>query len=176
MSRGACVCEYLPTGVDGRLGPTLPFVNLIDPSRHPLLAKMAQGARWRGQDAFPGAPHAADAIEEWLRFIERHGRLDAYLPRLRDRAAQRDEAMAEVQAAYFLEKRCRLPVVGWEPIGSKGTGEFVVAVPETTATIAVEVKAPGWESEVTDNKRRKAPKYRQQIESLWVAPRERFRK
>ncbi len=137
---------------------------------------MALEARWIGQDAFPGAPHAADAVEEWLRFIERHGRFDQYLPRLRDRAAVRDETLAEIQAAYFLDT-CGLPIVSWEPKGNGGTGEFIVALPGAdSATMAIEVKAPGWESEVTDNRRRKQPKYQQRLETRAMAPRARLRK
>jgi hypothetical protein len=137
-------------------------------THRPLLALMTKGARWVSPDHFPGSSLLADACEEWLRFIERNGPLDHYLPRLRDRAAQRDETLAEIQAAYFLDRQ-RHPVVSWvPPKGAKGVCEFCVAVPGPVPTMAVEVKAPGWEADITGtnaNARRKGPKYPAHIET-----------
>ena len=150
--------------------------------RRPLLALMTNGARWVGQDAFPGSELAADGIEEWLRFIESTGRLGHYLPRLRDRAAVRDEALAEIQAAYFLDRQGH-PVVTWDPPkGPRGVCEFCVAVAGAVPTMAVEVKAPGWEADITadvlrsEPNRRKQPKYKACVESRWTGPWERVRK
>ncbi len=75
----------------------------IIPAHHPLLARVRQGARWVGQDAYPAWPIVADEHERWLEFINGKGELRRFLPRLRDRAAQRDDALAEIAVGYFLE-------------------------------------------------------------------------
>jgi len=147
-----------------------------------MLALMTKGARWLGQDASPGSDLAADAIEEWLGFIKSSGRLDHYLPRLRDRAAVRDEALAEIQVAYFLDRQ-GYPVVSWDPPkGARGVCEFCAAVSGPVPTMAVEVKAPGWEAEITDEMlrkepdRRTQPKYKPYAETRPSGPWERVRK
>ena len=119
-----------------------------DSVRHPLLHFVSQGARWVNQDHYPSHLEGADEHERWLEFIKRKGELTRFLPRLRDRANQHDEALAEIGVGYFLEKQCGLPIVGWEPSGANGkTGEYLTACSEG-GKMFVEVKARGWEEEV----------------------------
>ncbi len=139
-------------------------VAFIDPARHPFLHLVSQTARWVNQDSYPAHLTGADEHERWIKFIDSKGELARFLPRLRDRANQRDEALAEIGVAYFLEKQCGLPIVQWEPPGSKGkTGEFLAACPDG-GKMFVEVKAPGWEEEVVwtegrDSQRLAQPKF-----------------
>ena len=85
--------------------------------RHPLLHLMRQGARWVGQDGYPAFEHITDEHERWLEYVDAKAQLGRFLPRLRDRARQRDEALAEIAVAYFLERHASLPIVEWEPHG-----------------------------------------------------------
>lgn len=120
----------------------------IDPARHPLLYDVSQGARWIDEDQFPAWAEWADEVEKWLHFLRERGALTFYLPRLRDRAARRDEALSEIKVAYFLETRCGLPIIEWEPSGACGQkGEFLVGL-RSGGRMFVEVKSPGWEAEV----------------------------
>lgn len=121
----------------------------IDPSRHPLLHCVAQGAAWAGQDQFPGSV-GADVFEAWLQFIACKGELGRFHHRLQTSTKeQRDETFTEIGCAYFLEKKLGLPIIGWEPPGVAGKkGEFLVALPDGHRMF-VEVKSPGWEAEIT---------------------------
>jgi hypothetical protein len=133
----------------------------IDPSRHPLLHLVWQGARWAGQDAYPTSPKAADEHERWLEFIDQKGEIGRFLPRLRDCAAKRDETLAEIAVGYFLDPYCGLPIAAWEPPGANGKkGEYLVSLPDGR-NMFVEVKAPGWEEEVVDAEGRNSPRLSQ---------------
>ena len=136
----------------GRDGATIfcAIVNAIIPEQHPLLHRMQLGARWLGKDDYPASPTVADEHERWLGFVSENGQLDRFLPRLRDRPGQRDDALAEIKAAYFLSEHCALPICEWEPPGANGSvGEFLVDLPDGRRMF-VEVKAPGWEGEVVE--------------------------
>ncbi len=124
-------------------------MDFIDCTRHSLLYGIARGAVWTLEDEFPAAPEWAELHEDWLRFVDRKGELDRFVPRLKKSAYQRDRALAEIGAAYFLETRCSLPIVEWEPAGEAGTkGEFLVRSP--CGNIFVEVKTGGWEKDIKD--------------------------
>ena len=147
----------------------------ISPAYHPLLHHMRQGARWIGQDAYPAWGHIADEHETWLEFINGKGQLGRFIPRLRDRAAQRDETLAEIGVAYFLERHSGLPIAQWEPQGTRGTGEFGVALPfRDGGDMFVEVKSPGWEAEVPRIPGSKSPRLSQpkhiHAQGGWTAP------
>lgn len=132
-------------------------MNHIDPQRHLRLHKVAEGAKWAGQDAYPAYPWVADENEEWLELIEtRLGQagLDHYTNKLREPATKRDEFLVELATAYFLDEGCGLPIMGLEPAGSGGkTGEFLFGLPDQRQ-LFVEVKSPGWEGEVEEEESR----------------------
>lgn len=136
----------------------------IRPERHPRLHSISVGAAWVIEDEYPSSAEWADAAEERLEYVERAGRLDSYWPKLRSGARQRDDALAEIKAAWFLERRCGLPVVQWEPPGADGkTGDFLVRLPRSNP-VFVEVKRPNWRREVAvaegqDSPRLARPKY-----------------
>lgn len=121
---------------------------LIDPVRHPLLHRVSQTARWINEGAYPAHLECADEHERWLKFVDSKCELARFLPRLRDRANQRDETLAEIGVGYFLATQCGLPILEWEPSGANGKiGEYLT-VCHDGREMFVEVKAPGWEEEV----------------------------
>jgi hypothetical protein len=127
----------------------------IDLLRHPLLHCVIQGARWAGEDQFPGAV-GPDLFEEWLRFITCEGEFDRFRERLQTSrsAKHRNATFAEIGSAYFLKKRCGLPIVAWEPVGAGGKeGEFLIALPDGR-NMFVEVKGPEWEAEILDSEKK----------------------
>ncbi len=136
-------------------------MKLIDAARHPLLDAIAQGAKWVGKDDYPAFTEWADEHEKWLEFAKATGGWDHLLPRLRSLKTERDEAMAEIGAAYFCGEICGYKLLGWEPPGvGNAKGEFLLGLPG--GSVFVEVKSPGWEDEAfhTQGKERLAqPKY-----------------
>jgi hypothetical protein len=159
--------------VAGTIMGTPPSMNYIDPVCHPLLDRIAQEADWPTEDEFPAAPEWADLYEERLRFVDSKGELNRFVPRLRKSPYQRDRTLAEIEVAYFLEKMRSLPIIEWEPPGTRGTrGEFLIGSP--TAKIFVEVKTGGWEKDIKDAEGKDAvrlsqPKYLN-AEARSVAP------
>jgi hypothetical protein len=146
----------------------------IDAKSHPRIRQY-----WTAEELRSGSPVVANVHERWLEFIDERGQLERFIPRLQSRPAQRDEALAEIAVAYFLEERCCLPIVEWEPPVARGnnTGEFMVALP--SGRMFVEVKARGWESEVMTSlgvkdkakaiDRVRQPKYARHPE-VWTTP------
>lgn len=120
----------------------------IDPNCHPLLSVIAQDAAWEGKDDYPAFTDWADRHEKWLGFIDRKGQLARFLPRLRGKPTQRDETLAEIGVAHFLEVESDLLILEWEPLGADGKlGEFLVDVGESVP-VFIEVKSPGWEGDL----------------------------
>ena len=135
-------------------------MNCIDPARHPLLHGISQGAEWTAEDKFPAWPQWADDHEEWLRFVDDKGELNRFLPRLKKSAYQRDRTLSEIGVGYFLEVKCSLPIVEWEPPGDGGkTGEFLVRCPQ--GKLFVEVKTGGWEKDIVQAEGRGSPRLSQ---------------
>src|SRR5207244_13539958 len=96
------------------------------PAVVPFCAHRGRAAPWVGQDDYPSWIEVADEHERWLQFVDGKGDLARFLPRLRYRAGQRDDALAEIAVGYFLERHAGLPIVGWEPPGANGnTGEYL---------------------------------------------------
>lgn len=121
---------------------------MINEQKHPLLSEVAAEAAWGGQDQFPAHPEWADEFEKHLEWLKKNGQLESYKPRLRGPKETRDETFAEVSGGYFLQVKCGLAVVDWQPLGASGKrGDFRVRLPDGR-DLFVEVKAPGWESEI----------------------------
>ena len=127
----------------------------------PLTKRLVHEAYWR--DQYPAWPGYANECEALLEFVRAHGQLDRFWPRLSgSRHTQRDEALNEIRVAYLLEK-LGFPVVAWEPVDAPGYNvEFAVSL-GTSRRCFVEVKSPGWESELSQVERNrgraKADKY-----------------
>jgi hypothetical protein len=137
--------------------------NYIDQERHPLLYGLASRAKWTQEDEFPAASEWADEHETWLSFVDSKGELARFIPRLISNAYLRDRALSEIGSAYFLETRCGLPILDWEPEGENGTrGEYMVG--SRSGPIFVEVVTGSWQKEIkdaegSDSPRLKLPKY-----------------
>ncbi len=148
-------------------------MNYIDSARHPLLHRISQEAEWTAEDEFPASLQWADEHEEWLRFANRKGELDRFFPRLQKSAYQRDRALAEVGVGYFLEVKCSLPILEWEPPGRAGTkGEFIVGW--SGGKLFVEIKTGGWQKDIKDAEGKNSPRLSQpkyiHAEARSVAP------
>jgi hypothetical protein len=104
-----------------------------------------------------------EELDTVLQFADSQNRTGQFVPRLESKNTQRDEALNELRVAYFFH-RSGFPIVQWEPPGLNGKrGEYLLSTPEG-GKIFVEVKSPGWESELSDAERQagrtKEPKYR----------------
>jgi hypothetical protein len=134
--------------------------NYFDRSRHPLLYGISQEADWISEDEFPAAPEWADVHEEWLRFVDGKGQTARFVSRLTKSAYQRDRTFAEIAVGYFLETKCSLPIIEWEPRGEARTkGEFMVGSPNER--MFVEVKTGGWEKDIKDAEGKSSPRLSQ---------------
>lgn len=123
---------------------------------YPLLSKMAQASRWLGRDQFPSEIRAHE-VEKWLEYIKGKNQLERFLPRLKDAPDKRDETLAEIYAAYFIEKCAGYPITTWEPSGNNGKlGEFSFTFEGNE--IFCEVKSPGWEREIVDREGPNSPR------------------
>jgi hypothetical protein len=93
-------------------------------------------------------------LESLLAFAIEEGVIEQFLPRLLAKEKQRDEALSELRAALFFHKH-GFRVFDWEPKGEGDrVGEFrIQRVGEPS--IFVEVKSPGWESQILDQETRK---------------------
>jgi hypothetical protein len=137
-------------------------------NQHQLLQKISQESRWSGKDQFPSNNLWGDEAEKWLGYIKSKGHFEKLLPRLRDLPAQRDEALAEIKAAYFIETYVGYTVRKWDPRGKHGkVGDFTFTF--AAEEIFCEVKSPGWERAIVESlgatsSRLKQPKYLPGIE------------
>jgi hypothetical protein len=118
----------------------------------PLSSKLVHESGWK--DAYPAWPGYAEECECLLRFLDAHAQLDRFWPRLSGtRPAQRDEALNEIRTAYLLD-RLGYPIVAWEPIDAPPRNvEFAAAIGGERKAM-VEVKSPGWESELSMEERK----------------------
>lgn len=132
--------------------------------KYNLLYKMLEESVWKDQDAFPSDDVWAKEVENWLEFIKSKGQIDRFWSRLtKQDTKKRDEALAEIRSAYFLDKRLGFSIADWEPKSNKGKKcDFVLSV--NSNNIFCEVKNPGWESDFVKEQgigtqRLKMPKY-----------------
>lgn len=85
-----------------------------------------------------------------------------YLSRLIASVSQRDSALDELRVAFFFDRNS-FRINRWGPVGANGLeGEFTICGP-SLQEIFVEVKSPGWESELSRQEieagRKALPKY-----------------
>ena len=127
-----------------------------------LFDRVFNNPKWKGQDAFPSCKEWKQEINERLEFIKRKNELDRFLPRLNSTRTQRDEALAEILAAYVLEEKLNYKIIEWEKptIGGKNVDLLILIGSEE---IYCEVKSPGWEAELNQEERmsgrKSKPKY-----------------
>lgn len=118
----------------------------------PHVERVTDGISWPEPDKFPAHQEAADDLERLFDWVERQGEFERMLPRLRARARERDGAIAEIRAAWFLES-LGFKVVSWQPAVASHRGDFEVQWSDTPV-IQVEVKQPTWESELSEEEKR----------------------
>ena len=127
----------------------------------PLTSRLKNIAAWT--DQYPAGQDFADESEVLLAYLDSQGALSRYLPRLRAKSQQRDEAINEIRVGHYFDSR-GYPVVDWnEPEDAPGFNvEFAISL-NATSRAYVEVKSPGWESELTEAERMQGrarqPKY-----------------
>jgi|SRR5579864_2330232 len=114
----------------------------------PITTELLNEARWT--DSYPVMQDLADECEHLLGFLDKSDELYRYWPRLLAKQQKRDEALQEIRVAYFLD-RLGYSIREWEPKDAR-TLEFAVSK-NGSDLIFVEVKSPGWESELTDAER-----------------------
>src|SRR5256885_49696 len=116
----------------------------------PLTSTVVDRASWYGQDGWPAWPCFADEAERLFSFAQTRGVFEMYLKELCASRNQRDSAIAELRVAYFLDRN-HFRIVEWRPVGhAYKEGEFIARCP-SGEEIFVEVKSPGWESELSES-------------------------
>ncbi|HVR75039.1 MAG TPA: hypothetical protein VMT52_11930, partial [Planctomycetota bacterium] len=124
----------------------------FQPRLGPLTREIVARARWQGEDYFPSNQPWADHVEELLEFLKAHSQWEDFLPRLTAQRRQRRSALAEAYCAWFLSRK-DFKVLGWEqPLETGRTPDLLVHDPGGDE-IFVEVKALGWEGEVSAEER-----------------------
>lgn len=115
-----------------------------------LLNLISRDAKWKGRDDFPSTPAWKQEVEKWLEFLKRNNQLERFLPRLKSKPNLRDEALAEINAAFYIDAYLDCPIVDWEPKGSgRSTLEFAFQWNDDIIVLG-EVKSPGWEGEIVE--------------------------
>jgi hypothetical protein len=130
-------------------------VNLGD-----LTRRILERAVWSKQSLFPAHQPWADDFERLLGLAADHGVLEALFPRLI--AREYEGVIAELRVAYFLS-RLGFTLSSWQPVAVVGRpGDLEIVAPDGSH-IFVEVKGPGWESELSaeeiDLGRQREPKF-----------------
>ena len=118
-----------------------------------LSERLLHEARWVGKDKYPATPEFRLELDELLRFLAGHNRLNSFWPRLiAPRPQERDDALQEIRVARFLTTN-GFPIAGWEPAGNGNhLGEFSVEV-LASPPVFIEVKSPGWEGQLSKEQR-----------------------
>jgi hypothetical protein len=116
----------------------------------PLTQRFMSGATWSGLDDFPSPQEMADDVENVLTFLTREKFLDAFSAQAKKQPnpRKRDELFAEARAAYYLAMN-GFKVFDWHASGASGKeGEFKISL-GSSPDIFVEVKAPGYQGEIS---------------------------
>lgn len=113
-----------------------------------LIEDVFNSLNWNNGETFPSCPEWKNEINLWLEFINSKNQLNRYKKRLRDHyIPRRYEALAEILAAYYMEKKLNYPVIDWERITVNNKNvDFVIQ--NERSEIYCEVKSPGWEGQI----------------------------
>lgn len=127
-----------------------------------LFDNIFKNPSWQGKDSFPSCVEWENEINSWLEFIKTKNQLNRFIPRLNATKTQRDEALAEIRAAYVVETKMNYHITDWErqTIGGRDVDLVIL---NNSKEIYCEIKSPGWESELNHKEiefgRTKLPKY-----------------
>lgn len=132
-----------------------------------LLDLISRDARWKGKDDFPSKPEWKLEIEKWLEFLERKNQFKRFRNRLiNSDPRKRDERLAEISSAFYIDSHLNCPIVDWEPKGNGGlTLEFTFKGKKDILVLC-EVKSPGWEREIIEEEGINRSKKRTQEEKI----------
>ncbi|HEY7291517.1 MAG TPA: hypothetical protein VH583_16890 [Vicinamibacterales bacterium] len=126
----------------------------------PLSRALVARATWRERTEYPAHQCWADELEQLLCFLEAEGVLDQFMPRLSNN--EWEGALAEVRTAFYF-KRNGFKITDWQPRAKPEIPGDLEIQWRDTERIFVEVKGPGWESELSKEefkaKRQFQPKY-----------------
>jgi hypothetical protein len=130
---------------------------------------------WTQTNSYPAHQAWADELEQLLSLLQVEGVLGRFLPRLSSR--EWEGALAEARAAFYF-KRNGFRITNWQPRANPTIPGDLEIQWSDTEKIFVEVKGPGWESELSQEeieaKRQQQPKYIN-AEARFVDPYERLR-
>ena len=116
----------------------------------PVARKLINPERWTG--GYPGPPVYVRELDALLHFAYQNGYLGRFVPNLEARDRQRDKALNELRLAYLF-KSLGFGISEWDPPGASGKrGEFMLSWPDESS-VFVEIKSPGWESELSPAQR-----------------------
>ena len=126
----------------------------------PAARRLISPDRWT--DGYPGPEAYSRELDVLLDWASKRNYLKRFVPNIEAKNAKRDEALNELRLAYLFD-HTGFPVVQMDPPGANGRkGEYLLATPEKT-NVFVELKSPGWESELTPAQlaagRQHQPKY-----------------
>lgn len=118
----------------------------------PLGRRVVDGAPWQPTSAYPARQQWADELERLLEFLQAQGRIESLLPRLRGKESQLEGALAEVRTGFFLHHH-GFDILRWEPEAVADRPADLEVSRCGSPAVLVEVKGPGWESELTEAER-----------------------
>lgn len=109
-------------------------------------------AKWSNNNQYPAHPCYADEIEKLLEYLNAYGQQGRYWPDLVANYRRFESALQEIRISYFFNSK-GFKTIRWEPLGeNKHKGEYLIQS-GSGQNIFVEVKAPDWESELSDIER-----------------------
>ena len=123
-----------------------------------LFNSVFNNSTWKGQDDFPSCIEWKVEINKRLEFIKNKNERNRFLKRLNSTKTQRDEALAEILAAYILEEKLNYKIIEWErtTIGARNVDFIIMA---DFQEIYCEVKSPGWEAELNQTEKMSGRKF-----------------
>jgi hypothetical protein len=91
-------------------------------------------------------------MEIVLQYLDQEGQFERLLSRLRDDTRSRNSTLAEARAARFLHG-LGFQILQWEPPSVTGCPGDLLAQMEDPTPIFIEVKAPDWQGELSEDER-----------------------
>ncbi len=129
----------------------------------PAARKLISPDRWT--DGYPGPAAYSRELDVLLDWASKRNYLKRFVPNIEAKNTKRDEALNELRLAYLFDQT-GFPVVQLGPPGANGKkGEYLLATPEKT-DVFVELKSPGWESELTPAQRASGRQHRPKYEGV----------
>ena len=126
-------------------------MEITQPSLGPLTTRVISAAGWASANPHcPSFQRWADEFERVFSYADSKGQFSNYFNRLTSNSySQFDSSLRELRVAYFLDI-AGFKTTEWEPMPKSGNaGEYIVVCP-SGEEVFVEVKSPGWESQLSE--------------------------